>query len=360
MKKSTMLRKMVLSMALVAILMSCEMAGITGKSGDLSNLAGTFATEKSLASSNANSFLLNFDPSGGTVDSASKAVKVGQAYGELPVPTKVGFAFGGWHTEPDGRGNLVTDSSKVVANAGHTLYASWNFAPQKIYATAAILPDCFFFEFDADNVGKVAKVLLPLSENGYLQDGRVQYREVKYRLTSFIFDPSSGAMAGSTDSNEGVSYSFAGEYSPIVGFFGTIDKLDHGIKTSGSMGGTPVFPGMRVANYVGAATYQFDSSNSLLFSATINKDTNGVVGTWCESALGGTYSFHGTITGVADQDSIHISALPLPLFEPFIPGMTATGEGSYLDSGKKDISGTFTILFGGDELPSLLNATLER
>jgi hypothetical protein len=170
-------------------------------------------------------------------------------------------------------------------------------------------------------------------------------------------------MAGSTRSNEGVSYSFAGKYSPTDGFFGTITKLDHGTSSSGYMGGTPVFPGMRAANYIGVATYLFTTPTpqTLLFSATINQDTNGVIGTWCESGVGWTYSIHGTITGAASQNAIHISALPLPAFTPYLLyDMSATGEGTYTDNSKKDISGTFTILYGGNPLPSTLNATLER
>jgi len=44
----------------------------------------------------ANVFTVTFDANGGTVSTDSKSVTFGDAYGELPVPTKTGFTFDGW------------------------------------------------------------------------------------------------------------------------------------------------------------------------------------------------------------------------------------------------------------------------
>ena len=46
-------------------------------------------------------------------------------YGDLPIPSKDGYTFEGWYTEPDGEGTLITDSSKVLNTKNHTLYAYW-------------------------------------------------------------------------------------------------------------------------------------------------------------------------------------------------------------------------------------------
>ena len=39
---------------------------------------------------------ITFDPEGGSVDVASKEVRIGKTYGELPIPTREGYTFKGW------------------------------------------------------------------------------------------------------------------------------------------------------------------------------------------------------------------------------------------------------------------------
>ncbi|MGN0798020.1 MAG: LamG-like jellyroll fold domain-containing protein [Christensenellales bacterium] len=39
---------------------------------------------------------VSFDPNGGAVSTNSKIVKIGDSYGDLPVPTREGYTFGGW------------------------------------------------------------------------------------------------------------------------------------------------------------------------------------------------------------------------------------------------------------------------
>ena len=362
MKKSVFIRRAALCVALIAILASCEMAGITVNPGNSDNLS---VESKGLANSqktSATSFLVTFDPQGGTVDPGNKLVKNGPVYGELPVPSRLGYAFGGWRTEPDGEGNLITASSKVTAKSAHTLYAAWNQKPKKIYATAAIGATSFFFEFSSE-AGKSASVLLPLYKSGYVQDGKVQYRKIDYPMAWFYYDPASGQMAGATGTTRGISYSFQGLYSPTQGFFGYITKVDNGVASSGLLGGTPAFAGMNVSNYVGAATYLFQTPTpqTLLFSATINADTNEVIGNWCESGVGWTYSIHGSLGGAVDKMVVNISALPLPDFEQYLLyPMSASGVARFKDHSRQDIAGTFDILYGGVLLPSLLTATREE
>ena len=45
-------------------------------------------------------YTVTFDPNGGTVSPTSKTVMGGMNYGELPTPTKAGYNFLGWSTEP--------------------------------------------------------------------------------------------------------------------------------------------------------------------------------------------------------------------------------------------------------------------
>ncbi len=68
---------------------------------------------------------VTFEPGqGATVDTPSKKVTPGQAYGALPKATRDGYTFDGWYTQAEG-GSLVTELSTVTQNTNHTLYAHW-------------------------------------------------------------------------------------------------------------------------------------------------------------------------------------------------------------------------------------------
>ena len=72
----------------------------------------------------ASSIKVTFDPQGGTVTPTSKTVVYNEAYGSLPVPTRDGYTFWGWHTTKTG-GMKVTAEIIVSADSDHTLYAQW-------------------------------------------------------------------------------------------------------------------------------------------------------------------------------------------------------------------------------------------
>lgn len=67
---------------------------------------------------------VTFDANGGSVAEESKTVYYGQYYGEMPMPTRTGYAFDGWYTEQNG-GTKVTSETVVSALANQTLYAHW-------------------------------------------------------------------------------------------------------------------------------------------------------------------------------------------------------------------------------------------
>ncbi len=71
------------------------------------------------------SSVVTFDANGGSVDTTSKRVYYGQAYGDLPTPTRTGYGFTGWFTAASG-GTKVTADSVVNVLADHTLYAHWS------------------------------------------------------------------------------------------------------------------------------------------------------------------------------------------------------------------------------------------
>jgi uncharacterized repeat protein (TIGR02543 family) len=66
---------------------------------------------------------VTFNADGGTVNPSSKPVIDGDPPGILPRPTKPGYTFGGWHTEPNGGGTAFTDTTPVAAPI--MVYAKW-------------------------------------------------------------------------------------------------------------------------------------------------------------------------------------------------------------------------------------------
>lgn len=67
-------------------------------------------------------FTLDFDASPGTTPTASKTVTYGEKYGELPNPTRSGYAFLGWFTEDDAQ---ITADDTVDITEDITIYAKW-------------------------------------------------------------------------------------------------------------------------------------------------------------------------------------------------------------------------------------------
>lgn len=72
----------------------------------------------------SNSYTVTFDADGGTVNTNSKTVIFGNAYGELPTPTRSGYTFAGWWTAVDS-GEQISFNSAVKTASDHVLYAHW-------------------------------------------------------------------------------------------------------------------------------------------------------------------------------------------------------------------------------------------
>ena len=357
----------VIAAALMLGLASCNINGFTKSASDLNSLGeGTLATKGLAASGNqkTDSVAVTFDPNGGSVETSGKSVVQGLAYGELPVPSRIGYAFGGWWTATDGKGKLITPATKVTGKTSQTLYAAWNLAPEKIVGTAVIGSNCVFFEFYVNSPRKIVRVLYPVSSGGFIQDGELAYKEVIYNLPNLYVNYELGVMGGMTEANDGISFGFQGNYSPSTGFLGEITKIDNGVASSGYVVGAPIFPGMKVRNYVGAATYLFDTPTpqTLIFNATANFDTNEVIGSWSESGVNwGDKSIHGTISGTLNaNDTITLSAAPLPVFQDYLLGpLTVDGEGTFLDPAKKTVAGYLALHYLGQDLPSTIMAAKE-
>ena len=94
--------------------------------GTYSNYAPVSKTSagRSIPASSQTQFTLTFDPRGGTVSPTSKTITVGKAYGSLPTPTRAGYTFKGWYTQPSG-GTKITSTTKLNSPNNVTAYAHW-------------------------------------------------------------------------------------------------------------------------------------------------------------------------------------------------------------------------------------------
>jgi len=248
-------------------------------------------------------------------------------------------------------GSSVTDSSGVTVKS---IDATGSQLPQKIVGTAGIGADAFFFEFDASGTQKFARAFVPVSSEGFLKNGKILYNKERYALTNFAYDSSSGVMAGTTATVAGTSYAFQGTYSNETGFIGNIKKTVKGEVQGGDydfFSGVPVFAGKNLDNYIGYASFHFDSdTTALIFNALIDSDTGKIVGSWCETKPG-VGNIHGTIGGTRSGETVTFTGAVWDVYKQ-VPGlyldtMSADGEGWYKNSGDKTIAGGFTIHWVG-------------
>ncbi len=72
----------------------------------------------------AKKYTVKFNANEGTVTPAEKTVTYGSTYGELPTPTRKGYTFVGWFTNPNG-GTQVKADAEVTTAANRTLHAHW-------------------------------------------------------------------------------------------------------------------------------------------------------------------------------------------------------------------------------------------
>ena len=70
-----------------------------------------------------------------------KYVTKGQAYGDLPTPTRDGYVFDGWYTSASG-GTKITATSTVSVSSAQTLYAHWTVPCEHNYTTQAVAGTC--------------------------------------------------------------------------------------------------------------------------------------------------------------------------------------------------------------------------
>ena len=77
---------------------------------------------KNVAAQWAKKYTVTFDANGGTVTPDTMTLTHGDVYGKLPTPTRDGYTFAGWFTDPNGGAKVEQGD---VVTASHTLYAHW-------------------------------------------------------------------------------------------------------------------------------------------------------------------------------------------------------------------------------------------
>ncbi len=82
---------------------------------------------------------VTLDACGGVLADDSVTVVFGDAYGELPEPTREGYIFDGWFTAETG-GELVEAGTEVGSKTAHTLYAHWTLVKVFSVTVPAGLP----------------------------------------------------------------------------------------------------------------------------------------------------------------------------------------------------------------------------
>ncbi len=79
---------------------------------------------------NQSTIILTYDNQGGS-ECYSKSITSGSTYGELCIPVRDGYSFGGWYTEASD-GTEITASTIVSETVDHTIYAHWTEATNPI------------------------------------------------------------------------------------------------------------------------------------------------------------------------------------------------------------------------------------
>ncbi|MDR0566069.1 MAG: leucine-rich repeat protein, partial [Prevotellaceae bacterium] len=110
-------------------LLSSSFSGWTSGNSDLGNAnpLSLVLTQDTVIIANFTdaTYTLSFDAQSGTVSPASMIVTYSVAVGELPIPVRSGYSFGGWYTQPNGEGARYTENIVCGVPSDATLYAKW-------------------------------------------------------------------------------------------------------------------------------------------------------------------------------------------------------------------------------------------
>ena len=123
-----------------------------------------------------NEYTVTFNVNGGNgleEDEATKNVIYSEEYGELPMPTRSGYGFVGWHTAQDGVDDVdseytVCNDTIVIETNDHSLYAQW-VELKDIPESTFDFGDMDTFNY-AIETGRKANYTFSAGEETYLED----------------------------------------------------------------------------------------------------------------------------------------------------------------------------------------------
>jgi len=78
-----------------------------------------------IAQWNPNTYVVTYNPNGGSVSQTTGNQTYDSNYSELPTPTRTGYTFTGWFLEKKYGETQVTTSTKVTIDSNHKLIAHW-------------------------------------------------------------------------------------------------------------------------------------------------------------------------------------------------------------------------------------------
>jgi len=116
-----------------------------------------------------NQYTVSFDKQGGDGTTNSITVTYGSTYGALPTPTKTGYTFAGWWTEPEGDGSEVISTTTVTITQTQTLHAKWNLATYDITYIGAVTSHSNPATYNIETA--TITLTAPAARNGYTWGG---------------------------------------------------------------------------------------------------------------------------------------------------------------------------------------------
>ena len=130
--------------------------GWTGSNGEevemeVQILKGSTGDKNFVAHWISASFTLTFHAVGGQVNPESKQVVYGEAFGELPTPTKDGYDFAGWFTMI-GEGEEVNEETILSQPKNMTIYAHWLIVEYEIQIRVENETRTIYYTIESENI----------------------------------------------------------------------------------------------------------------------------------------------------------------------------------------------------------------
>ena len=296
------------------------------------------------------SYTVTFNPNGqgGAVSPTTKSVTYDSTYGDLPTPTRPGYIFIGWYTDPNA-GSQVLPNTKVQTAKAHSLYAHW----QDTWANHAETPSLKVTDnpnnatnpYIIDTPGKLAWLAMQTQTNhlsGYYEQttnidlSGYKWLPIGTNTYSFkgAYDGKGYAITG-LETAQKTNVSNSTSVNSYVGLFGNTDgaklnniyvkeaKIYGHTNVGGIVGyakGSTVLTGCGFSGkisaqanggaLIGSSVSGVQITDCIVFSADVDKLDNGVANiTSTIYVLNGKKGY----TGTSFENWVYVSGMPTPV-----------------------------------------------